>query len=59
MRENLSKEMRDCYAHAKACARKAEDALTEEGRADLLRLEQSWLALARSYELPQALLQKT
>ena len=50
MRENLSKEMRDCYAHAKACARKAEDALTEEGLADFLRLEQSWLALARSYE---------
>jgi len=44
--------MRDCYARAKACARKAEDALTEEAWLDFLGLEQSWLALARSYQLP-------
>jgi hypothetical protein len=51
---NLSKEGRYCYAQAKACARKAEDALTDEGRSDFLYLKETWLTVARSYELPQA-----
>jgi len=59
MRENLSKEMRDCYAHAKACARKVEDPLPRKGaRISCAQSKAGWRA-PRSYELPQALLQKT
>lgn len=50
MLKYLSTEVRDCYVHAEACARKAEGALNGETREDFLTLERSWLALAHSYE---------
>ena len=50
MLHSLSSQIRDCYAHAEACARKAEAAFNNEMREDFLRLEKSWLTLARSYE---------
>jgi len=59
MLQGLSKEIRDCYARAEACARKAEQSFSEEMRADFLRLEQSWLTLARSYEFAVRLLDFT
>jgi hypothetical protein len=52
MLQGLSKEIRDCYARAEACARKAEQSFSEEMRADFLRLEQSWLTLAAVMNLP-------
>ncbi len=50
MLQTLSSQIRDCYAHAEACAGKAEAAFNDEMREDFLRLEKSWLTLARSYE---------
>jgi hypothetical protein len=50
MLKHLSTEVRDCYVHAEACARKAESALDDETRQDFVTLERSWLALAHSYE---------
>lgn len=55
MLENLSEEMRRCYEEAEVCARAAAALTDEKLRADYLRLEQSWLRLARSYELRQRL----
>jgi hypothetical protein len=55
MLRSFSEEIRHCYEHAEACARKAEYAASEEMRHDFLRLEQSWLQLARSYQLVEGL----
>ena len=55
MLQNLSENIRLCYREAEDCARKAETAQNETLRADCLRSEQSWLALARSYEHHQRL----
>lgn len=55
MLNNLSEQIRDCYAHAEQCARKAAaqtDALLKQ---DFLDMERRWLALARSYELSERL----
>jgi hypothetical protein len=52
----LSDQVRECYARAEECARKAEDAFTETMRQDMLRLQTSWLNLARSYEFAERLL---
>jgi hypothetical protein len=49
----LTKEIQDCQAHATHCARQAENAVCADIRDDFLRLEQSWLQLARSYEIAQ------
>jgi hypothetical protein len=59
MLRKLSKEIASCYAHAEACKRKADSALTDERREDFLRLQQSWLTLARSYEFAERLLDFT
>jgi hypothetical protein len=56
MLRKLSDEVRECYAHADECAHKAQDAFTAEMREDFLRLQKSWLALARSYEFAEQLL---
>lgn len=55
MLRNLSEEVLACYAQADACACKAETATNEEMRDDFLRLETSWLFLARSYEFAKRL----
>ena len=55
MLQNLSENIRLCYREAEDCARKAETAQNETLRADYLHSEQSWLALARSYEHHQRL----
>jgi hypothetical protein len=52
----LSDQVRECYARAEECGRKAEDAFTEALRQDMLRLQASWLNLARSYEFAERLL---
>jgi len=55
MLQSLSEEIRLCYREAEDCARRAKIAPTETSRSDYLRQEQSWLKLARSYELQQRL----
>jgi hypothetical protein len=52
----LIKEIEDCQAHAAHCARQANNATCPNIRADFLRLEQSWLQLAHSYEVAQQIL---
>ena len=59
MLRKLSEEIRECYAHAEECARKAKEVTVEELRNDFLRRQQSWLALARSYEFAERLLDFT
>jgi hypothetical protein len=46
----ISNQIEDCRAHAVHCAKQAMNAASLEIREDFLRLEQSWLQLARSYE---------
>jgi hypothetical protein len=46
----ISHQIDDCRAHAVRCARQAANAACLDIREDFLRLEQSWLQLARSYE---------
>lgn len=55
MLESLGEKIRRCYCKAEDCARQAKTAPTEGLRADYLRHEQSWLKLARSYDLQQRL----
>jgi hypothetical protein len=38
------------------CASKARNVISAEAREDFLKLEQSWLQLARSYEFTQQLM---
>jgi hypothetical protein len=55
MLNNLSEQIRDCYAHAEECARKAA-AQTDPGlKQDFLDMEKRWLSLAKSYELSERL----
>jgi len=56
MTGHLDKAIDECRAHAAHCARKAETALEQGVRDDFLRLTQSWLQLARSYEFAQAIM---
>ncbi len=53
MTGHLDKAIDECREHAAHCARKAETALEQGVRDDFLRLAQSWLQLARSYEFAQ------
>jgi hypothetical protein len=48
--ENLSEEVRQCYVRAEECTGQARATQDEKLRADYLRLAQSWLKLAASYE---------
>jgi hypothetical protein len=53
--ESLSEEVRQCYENAEECTGLARATQDERLRADYLLLAQSWLKLARSYELWQRL----
>lgn len=55
MTGHLAKAIEECRQHAAHCARKAETLIEQDARDDFLRLEQSWLQLARSYEFAQAM----
>jgi hypothetical protein len=55
MLEKLSEQIRDCYAHATECARKAAAQTDQQLMQDFLDMERPWLALAKSYELSQHL----
>jgi hypothetical protein len=55
MLEKLSEQIRDCYAHATDCARKAAAQTDPRLKQDFLDMERRWLALAKSYELSQRL----
>jgi hypothetical protein len=52
---NLSKEIFECYWHAKDCALKATAHTDAQQKRDFLDLEQRWLFLARSYEFTEKL----
>ena len=56
MLRNLNDEVTFGYGRAEEYARKARAAFTDEMRADFLRLQESWLHLARSYEFAERLL---
>ena len=47
MLQKLSDEVRECYAHAKDCARKAAAQLDPALRESFLDAEQCWLRLVR------------
>jgi hypothetical protein len=55
MLRQLSREVRDCYAHAEDCALQAAEAATDKARDNFLCLEKSWLELARSYQFLEQL----
>jgi len=52
---SLSEESRECRRYAKDCAQKAAAQTDTKLKQDFLTLEQSWLSLARSYELTDRL----
>lgn len=47
----LNNEIRHARERAGECARKAQEAQTEEARKDFLALQHHWLALASRYEV--------
>jgi hypothetical protein len=53
MLRSLSKAICDCRAHATYCEEKAESAFTEDIGQEFLRLRESWLNLAHSYEFAE------
>jgi hypothetical protein len=55
MLSNVSEQVRECYAHAEYCARKATAQTDPRIKQDYLDLEQHWLRLARSYEFTDRL----
>ena len=55
MLNNLSDQIRDCYAHAEECARKAAAQTDRRLKQDFLDMEKRWLSLAKSYELSEQL----
>lgn len=55
MLNNLSEQIRDCYAHAEECSRKAAAQTDPLLKQDFLDMEKRWLSLAKSYELSERL----
>jgi hypothetical protein len=55
MLSNLSEQIKECYAHAEECARRAATQTDPRLKQDFLDMEQRWLSLAKSYELSQRL----
>jgi len=55
MLNNLSDQIRDCYAHAEQCARKAAAQTDPRLKQDFLDMEKRWLSLAKSFELSERL----
>jgi hypothetical protein len=53
MLKKISDQVRECYEHAERCARYAKVVNDSQNRKDLLRLEEQWLELARSFELTE------
>ncbi len=55
MLQNLSEGLRECFAHAEDCARRARNETDPELRRDFLDMERRWLRLAQSMELVERL----
>lgn len=55
MLESLSEQIRECFAHAEDCARKAAAQTDPRLKQDFLDMERRWLTLAKSYELSRRL----
>jgi hypothetical protein len=53
MLSSLSNAVCDCRAHATYCEEKAESAFTENIGQEFLRLRESWVNLAHSYEFAE------
>lgn len=49
--QNLSQELRNCFAHAEDCAQRARNEPDPNLRRDFLDMERRWLRLAQSMEL--------
>jgi hypothetical protein len=56
--QTLNERIRLCWRLASECAGKAKTAANNECRDDYLRIEKSWINLARSYEFAAQLLNK-
>jgi hypothetical protein len=54
---NLTEQIRECLQGAEQCARQAAAQSDPKLKAEFLKLEQRWLALARSYEFTEGLTQ--
>jgi hypothetical protein len=53
---NLSEQIRECLQHAEECGQKAAELPDgSQFRQEFLKLEKSWLELARSIELSESL----
>jgi hypothetical protein len=50
MLQKLGDHVQACDERATACAEEAKATINENLRADVLRMEASWMKLARSYE---------
>ncbi len=55
MLQNLSEGLRECFAHAEDCARRACNETDPGLRRDFLDMERRWLRLAQSMELVERL----
>jgi hypothetical protein len=55
MLNSLSEQIRECYAHAEQCARKAAAQRDPRLKQDFLDMERRWLTLAKSYEFGERL----
>ena len=55
MLQKLTKEIAECYEHARKCCECAERALDPASKNDFLDQERRWLSLAHSYEFAESL----
>jgi len=55
MLQKLGTQVKECYRRAAESRASAERASDPKFKADLLDMEERWLALARSYELSESL----
>ena len=55
MLNNVSEQIKECYAHAEQCASKAAAQSDPRLKQDFLDMEKRWLTLARSYEVSERL----
>ena len=55
MLQKLTKEIAECYEHARKCSECAERAVDPETKNDFLDQARRWLSMAHSYEFTESL----
>ena len=55
MLQKLTKEIAECYEHARKCHKSAEQVLDPATKTDFLDQERRWLSLAHNYEFTERL----